>query len=132
IKALIQGDIEIPGRIALIAAIVSIVLKEGLYWNTIRAARKIKSISLEADAWHHRSDALSSIGTFAGILGARLGARVLDPLAGVVVSVLIIKVGVEFWLKASKGLVDVAAPPRTVDEIKKIAMDVEGVKGINT
>ncbi len=132
IKALIQGDIETPGKIALYAAIISIVVKEGLYWNTIRAARKIKSISLEADAWHHRSDALSSIGTFAGILGARLGVGVLDPIAGVVVSLLIIKVGVEFWIKASKGLVDTAAPSKTVDEIERLTMAVEGVKGINT
>ncbi|HHW69897.1 MAG TPA: cation transporter [Clostridiales bacterium] len=132
IKALIKGNIEIPGRIALIAAIISIVLKEGLYQNTIRTAKKINSISLEADAWHHRSDALSSVGTFVGILGARLGAKVLDPIAGIIVSVLIIKVGVEFWIKASEGLVDMAAPSEIVKEIKKITMDVEGVKGINS
>jgi len=87
---------------------------------------------LEADAWHHRSDALSSVGTFIGILGARLGAKILDPIAGVVVSLLIIKVGVEFWVRASERLVDTAASPETVREIEELTMAVDGVKGINS
>lgn len=63
-KKLISGDIVVPGKIALIAAIVSIVVKEAMYWYTIIVARKIKSMSMEADAWHHRSDAFSSSWNF--------------------------------------------------------------------
>ena len=66
-----------PGMLALIAAVVSIAVKEALYWYTIAAARRIRSVSLKAEAWHHRSDALSSIGSFAGVLGARLGMPIL-------------------------------------------------------
>ena len=66
-------DRESPALIAMAAAIVSIVTKEAMFWYTIRAARKINSGALSADAWHHRSDALSSIGSFIGILGARMG-----------------------------------------------------------
>ncbi len=69
IKVLKSGNIKIPGRIALIAAFISIVVKEGMYKYTVKVAKEIKSLSMEADAWHHRSDALSSIGTFIGILG---------------------------------------------------------------
>ncbi|WP_416197778.1 cation diffusion facilitator family transporter [Sporanaerobacter sp.] len=100
IKVLIYGDIKTPGFIALIAALVSIIAKEGMYWYTVKVARKIKSLSLEADAWHHRSDAFSSIGTFAGILGARMGLKVLDPIAGIVVSLFVIKVGVDSIYKS--------------------------------
>lgn len=132
IKTLAGGELQAPGRIALIAAALSIFTKEGMYWMTIKTARKIKSISLEADAWHHRSDALSSIGTFIGVLGARMGLEVLDPIAGIVVSLLIIKVGVQIWLRASEGLVDAAAPDKIVKKIEELTMDVDGVMGINS
>ena len=76
IEKLLNGSsqtIAIPGKLALIAAIISIVVKEGMYWYTRKAAKKIHSGALMADAWHHRSDALSSVGAFIGILGARMG-----------------------------------------------------------
>ena len=76
---------EVPGMIALIAAVVSISIKEWMFWYTRGAAKKINSGALMADAWHHRSDALSSVGAFVGILGARLGFPVLDPLASVII-----------------------------------------------
>lgn len=62
------GELVVPGQLALIAAVVSILSKEGMYWYTRAAAKKIESSALMADAWHHRSDALSSIGSFAGVL----------------------------------------------------------------
>ena len=72
ITKIIHGEtLAAPGMLALIAAVVSIVVKEALYWYTIAAAKRIRSVSLKAEAWHHRSDALSSIGSFAGVLGAR-------------------------------------------------------------
>lgn len=131
IVSLLRGNIKTPGKIALVAAFVSVIVKEGMYWYTIKVAKKIKSISMEADAWHHRSDAFSSIGTFFGILGARMGYKFLDPLAGVIVSVFIIKVGVEFYIKATRELVDESADKEIIDNINSIASSTEGVEDIN-
>ncbi|MCF6466465.1 cation diffusion facilitator family transporter [Clostridium sp. Cult2] len=130
IKILITGEIKTPGRIALIAALISIITKEAMFWYTIKAAKKIKSFSMEADAWHHRSDALSSIGTFVGILGARMGLRILDPIAAIVVSIFIIKVGVDLYLQSIKGLVDEAADDEIISKIKELTFSVEGVEDI--
>lgn len=132
IKVLISGDIKTPGLIALVAAIASIGVKEGMYWYTIKAAKKIKSLSLEADAWHHRSDAFSSVGTFVGILGARMGLKILDPIAGVVVSIFVIKVGVDLYIRATKELVDQSADDETEKRIMDIAHSVKGVDGIKS
>ena len=74
------GTLQQPEFIALLAAIISILTKEAMYWYTVFAARKINSGSLKADAWHHRSDALSSVGSLIGIAGAMCGVKVLDPL----------------------------------------------------
>ncbi|MDO6353484.1 cation diffusion facilitator family transporter [Caloramator sp. CAR-1] len=130
IKKLVSGEIAVPGQIALMAALISIIVKEAMYWYTIIVARKIKSISMEADAWHHRSDAFSSVGTFVGIFAARLGYKFFDPLAAVVVSFFIIKVGVDFYLRATKELVDEAVDRETIEKIKRVVLEVEGVKGI--
>ena len=88
IEKIISGNsssIAVPGMLALAAAIISIVVKEWMYWYTRAAAIKINSGALKADAWHHRSDALSSIGSFIGILGSRLGFKIFDPLASVII-----------------------------------------------
>lgn len=127
---LITGNLHSPGKIALVAAAVSIIVKEGMYWYTIIIARKIKSIAMETDAWHHRSDALSSIGTFLGILGARMGIRILDPIAGLLVSFLIIKIGIEYYFKAIKELVDHSATQEIIDEIRNITYKTQGVCNI--
>ena len=78
--------LTVPGKLALAAAVISIVTKEGMFWYTRINAKKIRSSALMADAWHHRSDALSSVGSFVGILGARLGFPIMDPLASVIIS----------------------------------------------
>lgn len=132
IKILISGNIQVPARIALVAAVASIITKEVMYRYTIRAADKIKSVSMRADAWHHRSDVFSSIGTFIGVLGARLGFEILDPIAGIIVSILIIKVGLDLYIESIGGLVDEAADEETISKIRKLTMDVEGVLGIKT
>lgn len=132
IKILISGNIRKPGMIALFAAFLSIVVKEGMYWYTIKTAKKIKSLSMEADAWHHRSDAFSSIGTFVGILGARLGFTALDPIAGIVVSFFVIKVGVELYIKSVRELVDESANQETINLIIEKTNSVKGVKGIKS
>ena len=93
VMKIVRGEtLAAPGVLALIAAVVSIGVKEGLYWYTIAAAKRIRSVSLKAEAWHHRSDALSSIGSFAGVLGARLGVPILDPIASIVICLFIFKV----------------------------------------
>ncbi len=131
IKILVSGNIQIPSNIALIAALISIITKEAMYRYTIVTAKKIKSFSMEADAWHHRSDALSSVGTFIGVLGARLGLRILDPIAAIIVSVFIIKMGIDLYLKSIRGLVDESADKDIVKQIEEIASSVKGVKSIS-
>jgi cation diffusion facilitator family transporter len=117
-------ELEAPGMLALWAALVSILLKELTYRYTIRNARKLDSPALEANAWHHRSDALSSIGTAVGIGGAvLLGKRwaVLDPIASVVVGAFIVKVAVELILQGMRDLLEHSLPDEIEDEIMRIA-----------
>jgi len=122
-----QGEeLEAPGMLALWAALVSIILKEVTYRFTIRYARKLDSPALEANAWHHRSDALSSIGTAVGIGGAILLGRrwaVLDPIASVVVGAFIVKVAVELILQGMRDLLEHSLPDDVEDEIIRIAQE---------
>ncbi|WP_461613619.1 cation diffusion facilitator family transporter [Clostridium sp. Marseille-QA1073] len=131
IQILLSGNLDTPKPIALYAALASIAVKEGMYWYTIVTARKVKSIAMEADAWHHRSDAISSVGTLIGIAGARMGFKFLDPVAGIIVSLILIKVGVEFYLKATDQLVDQSADEEVIKQIKEVATSIEGVKKIH-
>jgi len=131
IQILLSGNLDTPKPIALYAALTSIAVKEAMYWYTIITARKVKSIAMEADAWHHRSDAISSVGTLIGITGARMGFKFLDPVAGIVVSLILIKVGVEFYLKATDQLVDQSADDKVIEQIKEVATSIEGVKKIH-
>ena len=117
-------ELEAPGMLALWAALVSILLKEITYRYTIRKARELDSPALEANAWHHRSDALSSIGTAVGIGGAVLLGRrwtVLDPIASIVVGAFIVKVAVELILQGMRDLLEHSLPDDVEDEIMRIA-----------
>ncbi len=125
------SQLAVPGVAALVAAVLSIVVKEGLFWYTIAAARKINSVSLKAEAWHHRSDALSSIGSFAGILGARLGFPVLDPVASVVIALFIIKVAVDIFRETMDRLVDRACGEETEAAMRRVINACDGVLGID-
>ncbi len=131
IQILLSGNLDTPKPIALYAALTSIAVKEAMYWYTIITARKVKSLAMEADAWHHRSDAISSVGTLIGIAGARMGFKFLDPVAGIIVSLILIKVGVEFYLKATDQLVDQSADDEVIEQIKEVATSIEGVKEIH-
>ncbi len=102
-----------PGVIAMVAAIVSIVVKEGMFWYTWMHARQIRSDALKAEAWHHRSDALSSVGALIGIGGALLGARVLEPVASIVICLFIFKVAVDIFREAIDKMVDHACDEAT-------------------
>jgi cation diffusion facilitator family transporter len=117
-------ELEAPGMLALWAALLSILLKELTYRYTIRKARQLDSPALEANAWHHRSDALSSIGTAVGIGGAvLLGKRwtVLDPVASIVVGAFIVKVAIELILQGMRDLLEHSLPDDVEDEIMQIA-----------
>ena len=117
-------ELNSPGMLALWAALVSILLKELTYRYTIRKAKELDSPAMEANAWHHRSDALSSIGTAVGIGGAvLLGHRwaVLDPLASIVVGAFIVKVAVELILQGMRDLLEHSLPDEVEDEIMEIA-----------
>ncbi len=103
-----SDSIAVPGRIALAAAVVSIVSKEAMFWYTRACAKKLRSSAFMADAWHHRSDALSSIGALVGILGARLGYPVLDAVASLVICAFVVKVGVDIFRGAVGKMVDTA------------------------
>ena len=131
VKSTSGGTIAIPGTLALIAAVVSIVTKEWMFWYTRGAAKKINSGALMADAWHHRSDAMSSIGAFIGILGARMGFPILDPLASVAICILIVKASVDIFKDAVDKMVDHSCDEATEESMKKVITEVAGVKGID-
>lgn len=119
-----------PGMLALIAALVSIVLKEILYQYTVIKGRKLNSQAVIANAWHHRSDALSSIGTAVGIGGAILLGdkwRVLDPIAAVVVSIFIMKVAIQLLIPCVDELLEKSLPDEVEHEIEQAALSFPGV-----
>ena len=126
VMKIIRGEtLAAPGVLALIAAVVSV--KEGLYWYTIAAAKRIRSVSLKAEAWHHRSDALSSIGSFAGVLGARLGVPILDPIASIVICLFIFKVAYGIFRESIDRLVDRACDADTVAAMRATMLRTPGV-----
>lgn len=130
----ITGDssaLTVPGGLALVAAVISIVSKEAMYWYTRAAAKKIGSSALMADAWHHRSDALSSIGSFVGILGARLGLPVLDPIASVVICVFILKAAFDVFRDAVSKMTDRACSDEVENQMRQAVLAQDGVLGVD-
>lgn len=133
IKTIISGaEIAIPEKITLVAAIVSIGVKEWMYHFTKRTAIKIDSSSLLADAWHHRSDALSSIGSLIGIGGALLGFKICEPIASIVICIFIAKASIEIFMDAVNRLIDRACSDEEIEEIRKYIMEIDGVKRIDS
>lgn len=124
-------EIKTPGLFALIAAIISIIAKEIMFQYTIRAAKKIKSDSLKADAWHHRSDALSSIGALIGIILSRMGYKIFDPIASILIAILICKVAIDIFIEATNKLVDKSCDEEQIKEIERVVMKQKGVLGID-
>lgn len=123
----LDGHFVTPGKLALWAAIISIVVKEAMFWVTRWAALKIDSSALMADAWHHRSDALSSVGSFLGIGGAILGFPILDPIAAVVIALFIMKAAFDVFRDAVGKMVDKSCDANTVKDMKSEIRQVEGV-----
>ena len=118
-----RSELEAPGILAAAAALVSILVKEGLFRYVRGFARKLDSTALMAEAWHHRSDALSSIGALAGILGARAGFPVLDPLASVVICVFIAKAAFDIFRDAVNKMVDHSCDEETETAIRLCAVE---------
>lgn len=124
-------NLETPGVLALIAAVVSVAVKEWMYWYTRFYAKKTNSSALMADAWHHRSDSLSSVGAFVGILGARLGFPVMDPAASVVICLFILKAAYDIFRDAIDKMLDTSCDPDTEQELRDFVIAQQGVRGID-
>lgn len=120
-------SIQVPTALPLIVSIISIGIKEYQYRITIRIANRINSPSLKADAWHHRSDALSSIAAFIGIGGAMLGFKALDPIASIVVALFVAKVGFDILKDSTNELMDYSIDDEQEEQIRKIAEKIDGV-----
>ncbi|MBM4387971.1 MAG: cation transporter [Deltaproteobacteria bacterium] len=125
------GGSGIPGKIALIAAIVSIIFKEFLYQITIKVGKEVESDAVKANAWHHRSDSLSSIAALLGIGGSMIGFRWLDPAAAMVVAAIILKVTYDITVRSAKELVETAIPVERQREILKAIKEVNGVVAVH-
>jgi len=125
------GELIVPGAIALAAAAVTMVVKEILYWYTRAAAKKTGSSVLMAFAWDHRSDVLSGAGAFIGILGARIGLPILDPIAAVVISLLILKVSIDIFKDAMRKMTDTSCDEEFEKELRALALEQTDVLGID-
>lgn len=134
LKNIMQAEymnLQVPGILALIAAIISIAAKEGMYWYTRYYAKKIDSSALLADAWHHRSDAISSIGALIGIAGARLGFPIMDSLASLMIFVFIVKASYDIFMDAMDKMVDHSCDEETETKLLDCVRKNENVLEID-
>ena len=130
-RLLLHEETAVPTQLALYAAVFSILANEGLYWYSIIVAKRLKSKMLEANAWHHRSDAVSSIVVLVGIVGTQLGIENLDTIAAVIVSLMIIKIGWSLGWQALEELVDKSLDEDEVAKVSKLIDNVDGVHSIH-
>lgn len=121
------ANLTCPEPMALWAAIVSIVVKEGMYWYTRIAAKKINSGALMADAWHHRSDAMSSVGALVAIYGARLGYTWMDPAASFIIGIMIMYVAVKIFIDSMRKMIDHSCGEETEKAMIELVERVPGV-----
>lgn len=130
LQDIIKGDyasLEVPGVLALVAAVISIITKEGMFWYTKINAGRIDSSALMADAWHHRSDAFSSVGALIGIGGARMGYPVMDSIASLVIFCFIVKAAYDIFKDAVDKMVDHCCDEETEGQIRACIMRDENV-----
>lgn len=130
VKIMYMKSYHIPHIYTGVIAFISILVKEYQFRITMDAAKKLNSNAMMSDAWHHRSDAFSSIAAFIGIIGARMGYGFLDPLAGIIVSIIVVKVGIELLLSSIDELMDGAIDQEKMDTIKKQIELIEGIKSV--
>lgn len=134
IKNLLSGNLnemEVPGVMALAAAVLSIITKEAMFWYTRHYAKILDSGAVMADAWHHRSDALSSVGALIGIAGARMGLSVLEPIASLIICLFIIKAAYDIFTDAIDKMIDHSCDYQTECEIRDCVLENEEVNGID-
>ena len=134
LKNIINGtynSITTPGVFALVAAIISIITKEAMYWYTRHYAKKIDSSALMADAWHHRSDALSSIGALIGIFFARIGYPIMDSVASIVIFIFIVKASIDIFMDATNKVVDHSCDEEFEKEIYDYVINYKNIKDID-
>jgi cation diffusion facilitator family transporter len=133
VKCLLGNKINHLGPMAIVGAGVSIGAKEGLYWYTVRVGRRINSPAVTANAWHHRSDAMSSVAVLIGVTGAMIHPQwhFLDGAAALVVSLFIVKVGLTVLWESVREFTDTAPETSVVNEITSCAMNVPGVEGVH-
>ncbi len=131
INNLKERTIIVPKLFVVFIALLSIVVKEWMYHYSINEAKKINSDALKADAWHHRSDALSSIGALIGVLGSILGVWYCDILASILIALVIIKVSLDIFKEGVDKLVDKSCDEETIKEIRKIIKGIDGVISID-
>lgn len=134
INKLVTGSVEglqAPGWLALIAAIVSILVKESMFYYTRKQAEKINSNALLADAWHYRSDTLSSVGTAFGIIGARIGFPILDPLVCLIICAFIFKSAIAIFIDAVNKMTDKACDLQTINKMRAVILSQDAVEGID-
>ena len=122
---------DTPTTLALSASVISIIMKEIMYWYTVIGAKKIDSPSLKADAWHHRSDALSSVGSLVGIFGAMNGIKILEPLASVVIALFILKAVFDIVKDAVDKMIDKSCDKETVARMTTLIQEQDGVKRLD-
>ena len=131
VKDIISGKTaEIPGLLALIVAVVSIAVKESLFWYTRGYAKKYRSTALHAEAWHQRSDALSSIGALIGIAGARMGVPVMEPIASLIIALFILRVAIRIFKEAIDQMVDHSCNEEAEEAFRTTALEQPGVLGV--
>ncbi|MBR3469490.1 MAG: cation transporter [Lachnospiraceae bacterium] len=126
-----HSALEIPTMLPLIAAVVSILVKEGMFWYTLVYAKRLDSAAFKADAWHHRSDALSSIGSFIGIGMAKLGFPVMDPIASLIICLFILKVAYDIAKVAIGQMLDTSCDNAFVEKVRAFVLEQPGVKKID-
>ena len=132
INTIISGNYNEPKFIAIVGAIISILVKEWMYWYTIKYAKVINSTSMKADAWHHRSDAISSVGALVGIIGARSGFPILDPMVSIVICIVIVKVAIDILKQSTHEIIDKSADERVIEKITKEILEIQGVERIDS
>lgn len=125
------GDIQIPGAVALAAAVISIAVKEAMFWYTRYYGSILNSGAVMADAWHHRSDALSSVGALIGIAGARMGMPILEPAASLVICLFIFKAAYDIFKDAVDKMVDHSCDDETENQLRECALSQDGVNGVD-
>ena len=130
-KIIEPSELEVPTLLPLIAAVVSIVVKEGMFWYTMYYAKKLDSSAFKADAWHHRSDAISSVGSFIGIGLAKIGYPIMDPIASIIICLCILKVSFDITKDAFEKMLDTSCSKEFEDDVQNFVKQQQGVEGID-